>query len=361
MSRLRVQDGAMADPIPDETAPAAEARPPGVVARMRTRGEDVGEQAKGWLDRRRLEAMPVDLAVQYYERDRDSFASVLGAAIALRLFLFFVPALLTMFAVVMLIGGHDSIKTISENAGVTGGLAAQVDEATQTTRTTNITLLVGGLWLLLWSGRSLTKVLASCSAGAWRMAGREGKATLRMAASVTTLVLAVVFTAAVMNRVRVSQGLAVVTTSWLVAGVIYGVAWFLVCSTLPRRTSDPGALLPGAVVTGAALTGLQWFVQFYLPAKLDGVTALAGGVGTAVVTLGYMFLIGRVMATSFILDAVVYERIGSVSELVFALPGLRRLPQRSPRLRHYFDLDGDGGEVAGGEDVPPDGAASPGA
>ena len=37
------------------------------------------------------EAMPVDLAVQYYERDRDSFASVLGAAIALRLFLFFVP------------------------------------------------------------------------------------------------------------------------------------------------------------------------------------------------------------------------------------------------------------------------------
>ena len=44
-------------------------------------------------------------------------------------------------------------------------------------------------------------------------------------------------------------------------------------------------------------------------------------IGAAVVTLGYMFLIGRVMASSFILDAVVYERIGSVSELVFGVTG----------------------------------------
>ena len=33
--------------------------------------------------------MPVDLAVEFYERDPGLFASVLGAAIALRLFLFF--------------------------------------------------------------------------------------------------------------------------------------------------------------------------------------------------------------------------------------------------------------------------------
>ena len=134
------------------------------------------------------------------------------------------------------------------------------------------------------------------------------------------------------------------------AGVLFGVAWFLVCTTLPRGTTDPGALLPGAAVCGAALAGLQWFVQYYLPAKLDSVTALAGGIGTAVVTLGYMFLIGRVMASSFILDAVIYERIGSVSELLFALPGLRRLPRRFPGVARYFDLGHS-------QDRPTDGAS----
>ena len=69
-----------------------------------------------------------------------------------------------------------------------------------------------------------------------------------------------------------------------------------------------------------------------------------------------MFLIGRVMASSFILDAVVYERIGSVSELAFALPGVRRIPERFPRVRRYFDLDRESEGVGDGEEVAEDGA-----
>ena len=34
------------------------------------------------------------------------------------------------------------------------------------------------------------------------------------------------------------------TTSWLVAGVVYGGAWFLVSASLPRRTTDPGPCCP---------------------------------------------------------------------------------------------------------------------
>jgi uncharacterized BrkB/YihY/UPF0761 family membrane protein len=332
-----------------EPDPSPEGGRPSAVRRWRARGEATADRAKGWLEDRRQQALPVDLAVQFYERDRDSFASVLGAAIALRLFLFFVPAMLVLLSLVMLFSGHDGVRNLAENAGVTGGMAAQVEQAASTSRTTSFGLFVAGAWLLLWAGRSLTKTLASCSAGSWRMLGRESKATLRMAAAVTTLVMLLVVTAAIMNRVRQTQGLAVVTTSWLVAGALYSLGWFLVCATLPRRTTDPGALLPGAVLTGTAFAALQWFVQFYLPAKLENVTAVAGGIGTAVVTLGYMFFIGRVMASSFILDAVIFERIGSVSGLVFSLPGLRRLPRRSPRLARYFDLAHEAGAVGRGD------------
>jgi len=88
-------------PEPDGVTPPQAGR----IRRLRNRGETAKGQAEGWLARRRQEAMPVDLAVQYYERDRDSFASVLGAAIALRLFLFFVPAMLVLLAFVMLFTG----------------------------------------------------------------------------------------------------------------------------------------------------------------------------------------------------------------------------------------------------------------
>jgi hypothetical protein len=64
-----------------------------------------------------------------------------------------------------------------------------------------------------------------------------------------------------------------------------------------------------------------------------------GSLGFTVATLGYMFVIGRLMAASLMLNAVVWERLGSVSGLVFSLPVLRRLPARSPRLASFFDLD----------------------
>ena len=330
----------MAD-VPVSQEPSDRPERAGVVARWRGRGEDLAEHAGEWLERRRTEAMPVDLAVDFYERDRDAFASVLGAAIALRLFLFFVPAMLFVTSIVLMVAGHDGVTQMADQAGVTGGLAKQIDDAASTSTSASAWLAVVALWLTVWAGRTLTKVLAACSAGAWRMGGRQGRATLRMAAAVTTLVFLLIVTAAVMNRIKETQGPAVLTTSWVVAAGVYAAGWFLVSATLPRRTTDPGALLPGAAVVGASLAALQWFMQYYLPAKVSHSTALTGSIGASVATLGYMFLIGRLMASSLILDALLFDRLGSVSEVAFALPVLRSIPRRFPSVARYFDLNRD--------------------
>jgi hypothetical protein len=58
------------------------------------------------------EAIPVDLAVSFYERDRDTFARC-SAAIALRLFLFIVPAIVTGVGQLLTVAGHDAIDTTS--------------------------------------------------------------------------------------------------------------------------------------------------------------------------------------------------------------------------------------------------------
>jgi hypothetical protein len=327
-------------PTPDEPDPRiAEAGGGSLTGRARRRAARAGAAAQAWLDQRRGRVLPIDLAVTFYERDRDQFASVLGAAVALRLFLFIVPATVTVVGLVVLVAGQGGMVGAMRQASVTGSLAAQVRDATDVSRSAGLAVFVSGLWLSVWAGRSLAQVLAACAAQAWRMPGREHRMTLRRAGAVTALALLLLVVSALLNRVRAQLGVAAGTATWFTAVAAYTAGWFALSLTLPRRTADPGALLPGAVFVGAALSALQWVMQFLLPGRISRASDLMGSLGLAVATLGYAFLVGRIMAASFIVDAIVWERLGSVSGLVFSLPGLRRLPARYPSVARFFDLD----------------------
>lgn len=311
----------------------------GTIAAVRERGEAAAERLSIWFERRRSEAMPYDLAATFYERDRDTFASVLGAALAMRLFLFLVPFIVVVVGALIVIFGADGVDSMLEGASVTGTMADQIRSATDTTRTAGLALVASGLVLSLWAGRSLTRGLAACSAGAWGITGREGRATLRMAGTVTGLVALLLATAGFINRVREQFPLPLATTSWIAMLAVVSLAWFAVTWSLPRRTSDPGALLPGAVLTGVTLTALQWVMQYYLPGRIERASDLTGSMGLTVAALGYLFIVGRIMAASLILNAVVWERLGSITGVVFGLPLLRQLPARSPALARFFDLE----------------------
>lgn len=324
-------------PEPDIDGPSHP--PAGATARLRRRIETASQRSTDWLELRRRERVPLDLAVSFYERDRELFASVLGAAIALRLFLFLVPAVAVGVALLTVAVGQDSLGRLVEEAGVTGQLAEQIDEATRASRSTWLAVLVSATGLTVWAGRNLTQVLATCSIAAWRLDPRRNRATLRSWMTVTMLVLAVTATAAVVNRLREGFGVAGATSSWLIAATVFSLAWFGVSWSLPRGTTDPAALLPGAVLVGGSFTLIQWFLQFYLPGRMSRASELAGATGTSVAVLGAMFLIGRVMAASFVLNGLVHERLGGISSAVFSLPGLRRIPTRFPAVARFFDVD----------------------
>ena len=84
---------------------------------------------------------------------------------------------------------------------------------------------------------------------------------------------------------------------------------------------------------------MQALSQLYLPDRFQRASELYGAIGTTIVVLGWFFIIGRAIVFSMTLNAVIYERFGGISDFVFSLPGLRVLARRSPRLRHFFDLD----------------------
>ena len=138
--------------------------------------------------------------------------------------------------------------------------------------------------------------------------------------------------AIIVNRVREDLGLEVAGLTFVPALVIYGLAWLGVSSTmLPRATRDPGALLPGSLLVALTITVMHAISEFYLPDRLDRASQLYGAIGTTIVTLGWFFILGRAIVLAMELNAAIYERYGSISQVVFSLPFFRVLARKSAR------------------------------
>jgi uncharacterized BrkB/YihY/UPF0761 family membrane protein len=331
---------AMPDPEDGVDATAEEAARRAGVRGLLDLGKDRVNRGRNWatelLDRHRNRPL-VDLALRFIERDREAAGSVVGSAIAFRLFLFFVPLLLFVVGVAGFFATVVSSKEV-EDAGITGALAAQVNTAlTQPSSTRWIAVAVGFVGMVT-TGRTLSKALAGASCLAWRMPVRS-KASVRVIGGVIGLLVGLGVVAAILNRIRQSFGVAGASVSFIAVLGIYTVGSLVLASLLPRRTTDPGALLPGAALLGVTLAVLHAVSQFYLPGRFDRASELYGAIGATIVTLGWFFIAGRAVVLGMVLDAVVFERFGSITGFVFGLPVLRILPRKWAWFRRYFDLD----------------------
>ena len=282
----------------------------------------------------------IDVGLRIYRRDRESAGTLVGSAVAFRLFLFFVPLLLFLVGLLGFVATWVGAQDVHEQTGITGSLAVQIDAALSQPDSSRWLATILGLFGMVSAGRSLSKVLVAASCLAWRLPV-QAKTSMRIVGGIVGFVAGIGLVAVVVNRIRADLGLAAAGFSFLAIVVVYGLAWLALSMLLPRATNDPGALLPGAVLVGLTIAGMQSVSQLYLPNRLGHASELYGALGTTVVTLGWFFILGRAMVLAMTLDAVVHERFGTISQAVFALPVVRILPRRSPWLRRFFDLDAD--------------------
>jgi uncharacterized BrkB/YihY/UPF0761 family membrane protein len=338
------QDGEVASPPssepPADQSESSAGRLGDLFALGRTRLS--GEQERFTRMLAKQEHRPlIDVALRIYRRDTESAGTVLGSAVAFRLFLFFVPLMLFLVGLLGIIATWVDAADVHEQTGVTGSLAAQIDSALSQPDSSRWIATILGLVGMASAGRSLSKVMVSASCLAWRLPVRS-KASMRIVGATVGLVAGIGLVAVIVNRVRADLGLAAAGLSFLAAVVVYGLAWVALSMMLPRATHDPGALLPGAVLVGLTIAGMQAVSQLYLPKRLGQASELYGAIGTTIVTLGWFFILGRAMVLAMALSAVIHERFGTISQAVFSLPVLRILPRRSPWIRRFFDLDTDG-------------------
>ncbi len=322
---------------PDPAGPGAEGRFTALMAGARDRAQAEQARATALLDKHQDSPL-LGVGFRTYRRDREIAGTVVASALAFRLFLFFVPLLLFLVGLAGFLASWVDADDVADSAGVSGGLAAQIRSAFDQPGSTRWAAVLLGLVGIVTTGRTLSKVMVASSSLAWRLPATT-KASFKVAGGLVGLVAGIGLVAALMNRVRAEFGLGVTGVSFLAVLVAYVLGWLAVSLLLPRAASDPGVLLPGAVLVGATLTGMQAVSQLYLPGRIGRASDLYGALGTTIVTLGWFFIAGRAMVLAMCLDAVINERYGTISRLIFSLPILRILPRRSARVRRFFDLD----------------------
>ena len=156
--------------------------------------------------------------------------------------------------------------------------------------------------------------------------------TIRAMGALVGMLVGLGMVSVLANRIRNEAGVAISSLSFVAAVAIYGAAWVVAASTLPRRTSDPASSLPSGVLVGLTLAGLQAISQLFLPGQIERASELYGGLAATVATLGWFFFMGRSMALGFLVDAAVHDHFGGTAKALLSLPVLRAIPANVPRL-----------------------------
>lgn len=312
-----MEPGAVSD---DDDTSAGEGS---LTRRLTARGLAVRDAAFEWVDSQRGGRVLVDVPLRMYERDGEIAGSVVGAALAMRLFTFFVPLLLLLVGLAGFVRGRLDASHLSE-AGVAGRLAEQVQSALEQPSQTRWLALLSGLIGVLSTGRTLSKSMVQASCLAWRLPV-HAKASARLFGAVVGMLAGVGLMSLIVNVILDRSGIGIAGMSFLGAVAIYLVVWSGLMSQLPRAAPSVGSLLPGAALVAVTLAGMQAVSQLYLPSRFQKASALYGAIGSSVVVLGWFFILGRVIILAMELNAVIYERNGTVTEAVFDLPILRQL------------------------------------
>ncbi len=290
----------------------------------------------------------LDLAFLFFERDRDTDGSVVASAVALRVFLFFIPLVLVVVAALGFLATYLDAGQVSRDVGVTGGLARQINGALQQSSRARWLALLSGVWGALLTGRSLARVLIAASRRAWSMPSREASARrMRVVGALAGMIGAAGALAMIANRARDAIGVVGGSATIVTAALVYAAAWFVVSLALPRATSDRSAVLPGALFVGVILAGGQYMLQFTFPGQISRASELYGAIGLVIVSLSWFFIVGRVFVASFVLDAVVWERFGSATAWMLRWQALRRVVTKRVWLQRLLGAD----DRAGREDA----------
>jgi len=341
---------------PDGTEPA----PPGTnapsgpsrTARARAQAEHLktrADETVKHLEAKRPASRSVDAVFATLERDVSHGGGVLAAALAFRIFIFMVPyvfVIVTAFPFASDAADQDP-KELADKFGMAGLASTAIRSADHLSFWNRAALLAVGVFALVLASRSLVRVLRITHGLAWTVRVPKLKNSTRAALSLILIVLGLM----IFGGVTADVDIGVIG---LIPAVISGGAaaaiWLFVQWHLPRPDDVTWKeMIPGAVLVGIGIEVLQLATVVYFTRSIESKSSTYGAIGAALAILLWAYLLGRIIVSGAMLNAVLWEQNQGGTARG---PAPARPPSAPPRPQEHDhpggqDRDHDGLDVEG--------------
>jgi uncharacterized BrkB/YihY/UPF0761 family membrane protein len=289
----------------DQSEPTKDGRPPSTVQRVKARAK----ASLAWIEDARPRFGALDISMHLYERDRGAGGNLLAGALAFRAFLWLIP-----FAFVLVAGlgfasaaGEASPSDVSSRFGITGVVAQQIASVgSQAERGRWVTLAIG-LLALFGASKAAAKGFRAVHAIAWRSPPhglRRGNRAGLVFMGGATLVIGAGALADWLREISPGPGVVAMV---LMFGV-YSAIWLGASVLLPHADAPWRELVPGALLFGVGIQAMHLITVLGVSGLIGRATPAYGALGVAITVLATLYLVGRLVVASAMLNASKWER-----------------------------------------------------
>jgi uncharacterized BrkB/YihY/UPF0761 family membrane protein len=274
-------------------------------AGARARGEAAAERVNEL--RPRIPAL--DAAIGAGQRDSRAGGSVLAGALAFRLFVPLLPFVLLLVAILGYATSEDAHAPadVASSLGVREATLTSIADSAKLSGGDRISVILFALFALLIASFSAVRALRAIHALAWGLPlGRFRRA---LPAALAFIGWGVVFFGiwALGGWARQSLGPAGLPITVALLGAFF-LLWLAVSMVLPH---PPGlswrAFVPGAVLVAVGMEAIHLATVLYFSHKAEQASASYGALGTSLVLLLWLYLLGRLIVAAAFLNATIWE------------------------------------------------------
>jgi uncharacterized BrkB/YihY/UPF0761 family membrane protein len=268
-----------------------------------------GEQGYERLQAARPRVAAIDAGFAFYERDRTAAGGILAGALAYRFFITLLPLMLVLVAGLGYLSAtsKEAPADAAEEFGISGAAASSVANSARATSSGRLVAILVGVVALVWAAFWAVRAIRLAHAIAWQLPERRWR---RNSAAALFYVGVLVAMAAVgvgdawlREQLDTTGLLMTIASTGIYFAIWLGASWYL-----PRAATDWKALVPGAILVAVGIQVLQIVTVVYITPRLDSATATYGALGVALVILLWLYLLGRLVIASAMMNATLWER-----------------------------------------------------